>query len=105
VAATCGRHKWGGLATIIYMTTIYCAGIQSGDGNMADAVVLRFVYNPHTNLMTSASTAVSELCCAPPWCAPPGLSGRSRSLQQSGGYSKVGYSVHSQFCLLLHIWP
>ena len=40
---------------------------------MADAVVLRFVCNPHTNLRTPPSTAVSELCGAPPWCAPPGL--------------------------------
>ncbi len=53
--------------------TEYCAGVRSGDGNMADAVVFRFVYNPHTNLRTSVSTAVSELCVAPPWCAPPGL--------------------------------
>jgi hypothetical protein len=42
---------------------------------MADAVVLRFVCKPHTNLRTSPSTAVSELCVAPPWCAPPGLPG------------------------------
>jgi len=45
---------------------------------MADTVVLRFVCNPYTNLRTSVSTAVSELCCAPPWCAPPGLSEKGK---------------------------
>jgi len=37
VTATCERHKWGGLATAIYITTI------------------RFVCYPHTNLRTSVS--------------------------------------------------
>jgi len=41
---------------------------------MADTGLLRFVCNPYTNLRTSATTDISELCCAPPWCAPPGHS-------------------------------
>ncbi len=40
---------------------------------MADTVVFRFIYNPYINLRTSPSTAVSELCVAPSWCAPLGL--------------------------------
>jgi len=47
---------------------------------MADAVVLRFVYNPYTNIRTSVSMAVSELCVAPPWCAPPGLPAASAAV-------------------------
>jgi len=40
----------------------------------AHVSVLRFVWGLYINLRTSVSTAISELCCAPPWCAPPGLS-------------------------------